>query len=1686
MAVTDVKGYPLKFQAEFDKKKAEKSLRDFLKDIQAINKGASMKPASQSMDEYISKTKQLGGEAGKSTKEVDSLTKAAEKQKKVSADRSASLAFQEALRKERLERAQISTEIARNRLEQQKLNAAKKESATIKMPALKSNSQSEIDTYKRGQQGSLLYTSAIQRERVERAKLNAEAAKQAVANNTLTLSAKSYISTSKQQTAATQKVVLSKKQLAQMLAEEKLRQANATRELRNNAKEMLNSKGSIDQRKGALERLILTYRRLSNEERSSASGQRLANIIKGLREQIKQLEGETKSSGGNVSSFFDKIKNGAIRILGPLALLTAAWTALQKAFSHNVEISDVFTDVQRTAKLGAREVDLLGEQLKKINTRTSLEGLLDTGFEGGRLGVQKDELVEFITTVDQLSVVLKKELPGGSKAVAESLGKISIVYKIAEREGVTLAEAMNKVASSQLELAHSGPVTVKYLQDFTLGLAGTAATAKLSLPVIEAYGAVLGGAGQIASSAGLALTRVVNDLSIKREKYFAIAQLEDANLTLEKFTDLINNDTKAALDLFFKGLVSGNATQTELADRLNTVGIRTGKVSNAVKILAANNKLLADKVDIATKSYAEATSVSRNFELANNSLAASFDKITNSIANFFTDSKLSRRLAELLNSMTDNRSEAQKLHAEYESLKHQFDSTNQVINPLLVTYNELKGRTNLNKDEQEKLKTVIQQIADLIPEAVTRYNEFGVAIDINKDKIKELTEAQRELLDFKNKDLANKVRGELKEYNGALKLAIEEQEDFKERVNKGRDILDVIMDFGSGENTRKVNMQRSKEAITEMRSEIYDRIKILRDSGITLTKEEKKFLDNIEKVRTKTTSEIIGDGTLSDLDSDTTRTTEVIKQEIKDLEAANKKLDVGSKELKNNVIKLKALRKELKEALGEDTTSSRRVNEFETAIKRRNDLQSKIDELNKKSTREQLSRDEEEVQSIKDKYAKIKETVDNFYKDSRNKGLKVDVSGLAAAEKGAISDLTYRQDTEKYLKALEEQKAAFANFEDFKKQFGEKAAKERYSTELDGFKSYSEKLTSEINSMYQITGTRDLTGSEQDRLKKLIEIRKNAQEEDFKNRAAMYVETYKAALTQSHKIEQIERDHQQALKELGASISTEQRAVLEASRKEAIDAVNDEAAQKLEVFKTLYEDLDYMAEESARNAIKHAQDQLDELVSNGKISSKLAKQIRRDLSTATSSVDKRLPDGLKDVASSLQSISSEVGGVNEGFGQMLNTVSGIIGGVGNIYSALEKIKSSGLAKDGLGILSGGLGLLGAGAGIISGIAGIFQKISAENEARAAKQREYALDIQLKQTEAVTKAIERQLQLVNDVYGTDRIDKFKQSIVDLNSEFSKNASSLNNSTKYLMTGDAELDKFLREFNATGKWSGQLKSQEELIRKGIITPLKTTIGSIAESEEELLRLQKLIDQGLLDDVTSSQIQSLIQQADLYKEAVNGLRAELTGTSIESIADEIVDMFSKGTIAAEDFANSFESIMRKSLLNTFKQDLLQKELQKFYKDFAEASEGGLSKNEVNKLREEYQQIIENAQKQFEELEKVGIDLTDGGSSGGISSGIQGITETTANRLEAEFGGLRLAQLQLVEITMQQFESIRKQEMYAFNNINTALQIERNTFRTAENTQHLSRLANIETAIVALNNKISNADAARRGAGL
>lgn len=74
------------------------------------------------------------------------------------------------------------------------------------------------------------------------------------------------------------------------------------------------------------------------------------------------------------------------------------------------------------------------------------------------------------------------------------------------------------------------------------------------------------------------------------------------------------------------------------------------------------------------------------------------------------------------------------------------------LTPLLQRYDELTGKSELTAEEQDELKTVIQQIGEVTPTAITQIDEYGNALSINADKSREFLAAEKARLQFVNQE----------------------------------------------------------------------------------------------------------------------------------------------------------------------------------------------------------------------------------------------------------------------------------------------------------------------------------------------------------------------------------------------------------------------------------------------------------------------------------------------------------------------------------------------------------------------------------------------------------------------------------------------------------------------------------------------------------------------------------------------------------------------------------------------------------------------------------------------------------------------------------------------------------------------------------------------------------------------
>lgn len=377
--------------------------------------------------------------------------------------------------------------------------------------------------------------------------------------------------------------------------------------------------------------------------------QKLKASIQQTTAALNQQKATVSSGGGG---FFGNFTGQLSGLVGSYVSLYAAIRIGKEVISSNAEISDSLADVRRTAQLTAVETDNLFNSLKRIDTRTSLKGLVDISIIGGQLNIAKDQLASFTKAVDVLSVSLKGEIEGGPQEVAKSLGVLDNLFKVSAKNGGDVERSYAQIGSTILALGQSGLATGQFLSDFANKVGGVAAQAGIALPVLLSYGAVLQENGITAEVAGTSLNKLIGSLATKRSEFFTIAQLGDASLTLQKFTNLINTDTQAALKLFFDGLNKGGASTTQFRDLLRDIGLDAARSAPGITALARNQQRLNELINLATKANKDGTIAAEQAKIKQDNLAASVDRLSKSFVSLTTSGNISGFFKGIIDGLT--------------------------------------------------------------------------------------------------------------------------------------------------------------------------------------------------------------------------------------------------------------------------------------------------------------------------------------------------------------------------------------------------------------------------------------------------------------------------------------------------------------------------------------------------------------------------------------------------------------------------------------------------------------------------------------------------------------------------------------------------------------------------------------------------------------------------------------------------------------------------------------------------------------------------------------------------------------------------------------------------------------------------------------------------------------------------
>ena len=386
-------------------------------------------------------------------------------------------------------------------------------------------------------------------------------------------------------------------------------------------------------------------------ERGSEEWDAYMHAIRAAKTELKHLNDEQKAfeeEKGAVEGFRSMGEKwvGAVSVTrtaidAVVGAVSGAMSTMREYVDEFAEMQEHMSGVVKYTGLSADAVDDLNESFKGLDTRTPRAALNDLAADAGRLGIQgKAEVLDFVDAANQITVALGEDL--GEDAV-KNIGKITQLF--ATDPSVGLKEGMLATASTINDLAQSSSASEPYLLEFTARLSGMANSAKISQTDILGFASVLDQSMVGVEKGATALQNVLGALFRNPAEMAKIA-----GLNVKEFSETLKTDANAAVVQFLEALKSHGGMEN-VAPMLEQMHLSGAGVTQTLTALANNLDLVRSAQTQAAEAYQKGTSVTDEYNKANNTLQAQLEKSEQKFADMRVElgQKLSPIYMALLN-----------------------------------------------------------------------------------------------------------------------------------------------------------------------------------------------------------------------------------------------------------------------------------------------------------------------------------------------------------------------------------------------------------------------------------------------------------------------------------------------------------------------------------------------------------------------------------------------------------------------------------------------------------------------------------------------------------------------------------------------------------------------------------------------------------------------------------------------------------------------------------------------------------------------------------------------------------------------------------------------------------------------------------------------------------------------------
>lgn len=476
-----------------------------------------------------------------------------------------------------------------------------------------------------------------------------------------------------------------------------------------------------------------------------------------------------------------------------------------------------------------------------------------------------------------------------------------------------------------------------------------------------------------------------------------------------------------------------------------------------------------------------------------------------------------------------------------------------------------------------------------------------------------------------------------------------------------------------------------------------------------------------------------------------------------------------------------------------------------------------------------------------------------------------------------------------------------------------------------------------------------------------------------------------------------------------------------------------EEVKGTEAYKALADDLDRLTRIEANKYLKTLKDQLETLKEQPEVYKEIASFISQTENQLKSWSTQELAAGLQDAARGFEDLLSVMFDLDGQFGTIARQISGIVGELGNVMSSFQNGSFTNPTQAFFSVGS----LIFRTADLLDKQFGVQKRIADIEQARIEYNRRISYNLQ-----TISSELEKQLKILDEL---SIGEAFNPTIETLRS--------------YIQTATEELEKLKFDL---------LKSPPNLKIELDIEHLKKIFktNDIAEA------LGAAFSEGLISEeqynIAIEYLNTIEGAEERLKRLHEEYRDALLGTTAESITDAIMQGLLEGKRGIEDFADSFEDLMKQALVNAMMVQAIQPEIDKFMESWYRMAndEDGLTPQDIEALKIYFGNIMTDLGSEMDALQSMFPDFFEiGESANSLSGAIKGVTEQTAGLIAGQMNAIRMNQAQALMLMDESL--IHMQEIAANTRFN----------------RHLALLADIKQILQSNGSNSSNSNRAAGG---